>query len=261
MDGSRLVALAAGVVFSLGSDVRPSDGEPQERNMSDEKGVVYLLDGVGGFGFAPKVMESVLTEAGVPHELRSFYWSHGFGHWHEDLTDDENIRRKASELADSIMDFRVKADGRPVYVVAKSGGTAVALAALAQLPPDSVERVVLLSSAVSPDYDLVPALRSIRTELVSFWSPKDKVVLGLGTSLFGTADGVKGDSAGLVGFRVPERASVAELLQYRKLRQVEWDQSMRKTYNFGTHIGTSMPLFVRDYVAPLVRVRRERKAN
>lgn len=248
---------AAVAAFSLVSDGLPGCDEPQDGTMTGEKGVVFLIDGVGGFGFAPKVMEKVLVEAGVTHEFRHFYWSHGFGRWHADLTDDENIRRKASELSDLIMDSRVRSRQRPIHIVAKSGGTAIALAALAQLPEESVERVVLLSSAVSPKYDLVPALRAVRTDLVSFWSTRDKLILGLGTSIFGTADGMMSESAGFVGFRVPEQADAATLLQYRKLRQIEWDQSMRKTYNYGTHIGTSMPLFVRDYIAPLIGGRSE----
>lgn len=251
-----LVFVVVGAMFDPSMAGRVEAGESRECTVSSEKGVVYLVDGVGGFGFAPKVIESALADAGVPHEVRNFYWSHGFGRWHADLTDDENLRRKASELADSIMDLRARG-GRPVYVVAKSGGTAIALAALAQLPAESVERVVLLSSAVSPEYDLMPALRAVRIDLVSFWSPKDKLILGLGTSIFGTADGLMGESAGLVGFKIPECSSAVDLLQYRKLRQIEWDESMRKTYNFGTHIGTSMPLFVRYYVAPLIGGRNE----
>jgi len=256
MAGNVWARIVFGTVFSLAVSSRTTADERREGPMSAEKGVVYLIDGVGGFGLAPKVMEHALTEAGVPHEMRNFYWSHGFGRWHSDLTDDENLRRKASELADSIMTLRA-CGGRSVFIVAKSGGTAVALAALAQLPAESVERVVLLSSAVSPDYDLVPALRAVRTEIVSFWSPKDKFILGLGTSMFGTADGMMGESAGLIGFRTPDQATAADLALFRKLRQVEWDESMRKAYNYGTHIGTSMPLFVRHYVAPLVGGRNE----
>ena len=68
---------------------------------------------------------------------------------------------------------------------------------------------------------------------------------------------VMGESAGLTGFRFPEQTTAADFALFRKLRQIEWDESMRKTYNYGTHIGTSMPLFVRHYVAPLVGGRNE----
>ena len=215
-------------------------------------GIVFMIDGVGGLSFSPKMMELALTEAMVPHELRQFYWSHGFGRWHEDLTDAEGIRAKASELAGEIMEFRIQRPGAPVFLIAKSGGTAVASTCLAQLPDASVERCVLLSAAVSPEFDLVPALRAVRTDLFSFWSPRDRLVLGVGTTFFGTADGVQSESAGLVGFRVPENATEETQRQYAKLRQVEWTPKMTKSLNFGTHIGTSMPQFVRDYVAPLV---------
>jgi pimeloyl-ACP methyl ester carboxylesterase len=244
-----LVAVATAQSASGETDKSASAKEPA---MSVPPGVVFLIDGVGGLGFSPRVMEKVLTEAGVAHELRIFVWSHGFGKWHADLTDDANFRAKASELADSIMEFRTQSPRAPVFVVAKSGGTAVALAALAQLPAETVDRCILLSSAVSPDYDLLPALCAVRTELVSFWSPRDKLVLGFGTTIFGTADGVSGHSAGLVGFRLPESPDDEAASQHRKLRQVEWEPSMRKTMNFGTHIGTSMPQFVRVYVAPLL---------
>jgi hypothetical protein len=233
-------------------DIGCGSAQASGDSVSGSLGVVFLIDGVGGFGFAPRMMEKALVEAGVPYELRAFQWGHGFGRWHADLTDDTHFRSKAGELSDAVMEYRTRSNRAPVYIVAKSGGTAIALAALAQLPPESVDRCVLLSSAVSPDFDLVPSLSAIRLELVSFWSPRDKLILGLGTSLFGTADGVMGQSAGLVGFRIPDAIEGDAAAQYRKLRQVEWDPAMRKTLNFGTHVGSSMPQFVRTYVAPLL---------
>jgi pimeloyl-ACP methyl ester carboxylesterase len=245
-------AFAVVVCAALEPDGHATRSGPPESSMSESKGIVYIVEGVGGFGVAPKVMQKILIESGVPHDIRQFHWSHGFGRWHADLTDDENLRRKGSALADAIMDVHVREIGRPVYLVARSGGTALVLRALAELPEQSVERVILLSAAVSPSYDLTPALRAVRMDVVSFWSPKDKLILGYGTSVFGTADGVQGDSAGLVGFQLPAESDETAIVEYKKLRQIEWDASMRKTYNFGTHVGTTMPLFVRHYVAPLV---------
>lgn len=253
----RCLQLLVVAVVGLAAVRAMAGDEPPEKTMSDARGVIYLVDGVGGFGFAPKVMERMFADAEVPHETRHFQWSHGFGRWHADLTNDENLIRKGSELADAIMEYRVRKPGRPVFIVAKSGGTAVALRALAELPANSVERVVLLSSAVSPKYDMTPALRAVRDEIVSFWSPNDKLILGLGTTLFGTADGVQGDAAGLVSFSIPDNADAETRAAYRRLRQVEWDPEMKKTYNYGTHVGTSMPMFVKRYVAPLVGGRTE----
>ena len=52
-----------------------------------------------------------------------------------------------------------KNPNRPIYIVAKSGGTGLVLYALQGVPANTVERVILLSAAVSPTYDLRPALR------------------------------------------------------------------------------------------------------
>jgi hypothetical protein len=41
------------------------------------------------------------------------------------------------------------------------------------LEANAVDRAVLLSPAVSPRFDLDPALRAVRRDLISFWSPLD----------------------------------------------------------------------------------------
>jgi pimeloyl-ACP methyl ester carboxylesterase len=220
----------------------------QSTDIPDSGGVIYALDGVGGADFTSRVVTKTFREAGVRAAIRRFDWSHGFGRWHADLTDDENLRARATELAALIAQRKARWPDSPVHIIAKSGGTAVALMALDQLPPSTVERVVLLAPAVSPAYDLAPALRAVRTEMVSFWSPRDRLVLGVGTSIFGTAGGEPEDSAGYVGFDKPGEATREA---YLKLRQIEWTPEMAKSFNFGTHLGPSMPAFVREYVAPL----------
>src|SRR5947207_2649584 len=71
------------------------------------------------------------------------------------------------------------------------------------LPPDSVERVVLLAPSVSAEYDLGPALACAREGIDVFHSGRDRAYLGLGVRLLGTADRHWSDAAGRVGFRVP----------------------------------------------------------
>src|SRR5262245_60621056 len=128
-----LVASTFGI-FALGAWGQEPDAPGLGDTMSGSLGVVFLIDGGGGLGFGHKMLEKAMIAAGVPNELRAFHWRHGFGRWHADLTDDANFRTKATELADAVMSFRVRAGQAPVYIVAKSGGTAIALAALAQLP-------------------------------------------------------------------------------------------------------------------------------
>jgi pimeloyl-ACP methyl ester carboxylesterase len=240
-------------------------------------GVVYVVDGAGGSGFTPLVLRRSLAH--LPYEVRHFRWGTGYGRILSDLTNRENIRQKASELSRSITEYREQSGNEDcrVYVVAKSAGTAVALWALTELAPDTVERAILLSPAVSPTFPLVDALRAVRSDLINFWSPNDLFFLGLGTSLFGTADGVFCKSAGLTGFApkngnsaiprtgvtkggLPSDGLSSEGVanddvssEYAKLRQIKWDPSMIKFLHLGTHSGNSMPPFVNKYIVPLLQ--------
>jgi hypothetical protein len=116
---------------------------------------------------------------------------------------------------------------------------------------------VLLSSALSPDYNLVKALRAVHRRLTLFWSPFDVIVLGAGTTLFGTIDRRKTVSAGLVGFRKPHGLDDADGRQYDKLKQVRWSPSMATTGYLGGHVGPDSPAFLRKYVLPLLDITAE----
>jgi hypothetical protein len=222
--------------------------------VSTSSGVVFVVDGAGGSGFTPHVLRRSLSR--LPYEVRHFRWGTGYGRILSDLTNRENIRQKASELSQSIAGYRRDDEtrGNRVFVVAKSAGTAVALWALTELEPDTVDRAILLSPAVSPNFPLIRALPAVRNDLINFWSPNDIFFLGLGTSLFGTADGVYGKSAGLTGFAsetCDDNAVIAS--EYAKLRQIKWEPSMIKFLHLGTHAGNSMPPFVDNYIVPLLQ--------
>jgi pimeloyl-ACP methyl ester carboxylesterase len=161
-----------------------------------------------------------------------------------------NRDAKAAALAREVEQYHAAYPAAPVFLVGKSGGTAIVVKALEHLPDDSVEAAVLLSSALSPGYDLTRALRAVRRELVHFWSPLDVFILGAGTFLFGTIDRAHSVSAGLVGFRAPRGAAP----EYRKLRQVRWRPGMAPTGYMGGHAGPDCPAFLRAYVVPLLRV-------
>jgi pimeloyl-ACP methyl ester carboxylesterase len=189
----------------------------------------------------------------MPLEFAHFTWGLGYGRVVADLTDRENIRTKALELREKIARFRHEEPQKEIYIVAKSAGTAVALGALAALERDVVERVVLLSPAVSPVFPLAPSLKAVRRDLISFWSPFDFLHLGIGTSLFGSADGVRGKSAGLAGFDLSLEANEEDKRELAKLREIKWQTEMISSLNRGDHSGTSMPLFLQRYVLPLLR--------
>jgi pimeloyl-ACP methyl ester carboxylesterase len=179
-------------------------------------------------------------------------WGHGFGRWFADLTDVANHQAQSRVVVEIVSGWLLENPSKPVFLVGKSGGTWIVVKALEDLPSGSVEAVVLLAAAISPDYDLSPALRAVKRELVSFWSPLDVVVLGIGTWIFKTTDRVRSVSAGLVGFRRPKTLDDAGERLYERLRQVRWEPKMAKTGYFGGHVGPDSPAFLRRYVVPLL---------
>ena len=234
---------------------RALHGPTPTRPPADEgSGLVLVADGVGGLDLCGTGLIHAAAKAGSSHEIRVLPWGHGFGRWHRDLTNVENHRDWAARMVAEVEAFRNEKPAAPVFLVGKSGGTGVVVRALEGLPEDAVEAAVLLSSALSPGYDLSRALRAVRRELVLFWSPLDLIVLGVGTRLFGTIDRVSGVSAGLVGFRQPVDLDESGRAQYAKLRQIRWSPGMARTGYLGGHVGPDHPAFLGRYVLPILGV-------
>jgi hypothetical protein len=244
MSLTLVLALASGLARgSQTQNKQPVDGKPAHR------GVVFVVEGIGGFDIIGPVAQSVLPRAGVTHEIRAFIWTHGRGRLLADLQDYRHMQHKADELAAEVLKLKDQDPRRPIYLIGKSGGAGLVLAAAGRLPAGTLERIVLLSAAVSPTYDVRPALRATRRELVSFYSANDQLVLGWGTRQFGTIDRYYEPSAGLGGFKMPVDASPEDWALYDRLVQVPWAVRMLFEGNPGTHFGTSMPAFLAKELA------------
>jgi hypothetical protein len=219
------------------------------------RGLVVVADGVGGFDLLGTGLRYVMGAEAVPYAIRVVPWGHGLGRWFADLSDVANRDTKAVLVAQAVRGFLAQQPNDPVFLIAKSGGSGVIVKALERLGESSVERVLLLAPALSPQYDLTEALRAIRRELVVFWSPFDLIILGMGTRVFGTVDRVRTASAGLMGFRLPDSADgdTEQGRQYAKLHQVRWAPRMAVTGYLGGHLGPDSPIFLRNYVVPLLR--------
>jgi hypothetical protein len=247
-----LVTVAA-AGFCHRAPAKPPARAAEIADRDSKPGVVLVVCGIGGIDFVALSSQWALPRAGVRHEIREFPWSHGKGRLLRDLQDTQHCLRKANELAAEVRKIKAQDPERPVYLVGKSGGTGLVLAAAEQLPPESLERIILLSPALSPSYDLRPALRATKHEIVSFYSPYDQLVLNWGTSQFGTIDRFYGASAGLRGFVIPMDQSVEDRVLYDRLVQVKWNPGMILEGHLGIHIGTSMPAFVAKEVAPWLK--------
>ena len=243
-----LIALGPGPT-GRAKPIRPGpQTDPQSR-----PGVVIVVCGIGGIDFVALSSQWALPRAGVRHEIREFSWTHGKGRLLRDLQDTQHCLRKGDELAEEVRKIKAQDPDRPVYLVGKSGGTGIILAAAEQLPPQTLERIILLSPAVAPSYDLRRALWATKQQIVSFYSPYDQLVLNWGTSQFGTIDRYYGASAGLRGFVIPTGQSALDRALYDRLVQVKWNPGMILEGHLGIHIGTSMPAFVAKEVAPWLK--------
>jgi pimeloyl-ACP methyl ester carboxylesterase len=225
-------------------------------------GIVLVVDGAGGYQNAPRAIAAAVDEMHLPLHVRSYDWTHGWGPGLADVLDHDYSRCQGRRLAEEICQYRRACPGVPVYLVGYSAGSAVALAAAEALPPDTVERIVLLAPAVSASYDLRRALASARLGLDAFSSERDRFYLGLGTGLVGTADGKREAAAGRVGF-CPPALSPAEACLAGRLRQYPWNRSVAWTGHQGGHTGSLRPAYLKAFVVPLLLppIRRSEPAQ
>jgi hypothetical protein len=252
-DCRGITAMPPAVPFdNAGSQPR----SPCESEELCPRGLVIVVGGVGGLDWCGIALRYLLKAKRLPYVIQLVPWGLGFGRWYADLTNVTNRDAHARGIAETIRRSRASRPDCPVYVVAKSGGSGVAVMALELLDKDAVERVVLLAPALSPRYNLTAAIRAVRREIVVFWSPFDLLVLGAGTRVLGTIDRVNTVGAGLIGFRAPlrEPGEQARNGAYAKLRQVRWNIRMAASGNFGGHMGPDSPLFLSRYVIPLLTV-------
>jgi hypothetical protein len=249
------VALAAWMALQAPlCAIAQTRGDAEAEETRDETtGIVIVIGGVGGLDILGWSAPRALNKSGIKHHVREFHWTHGWGMIFRDLQDQHHLQAKAEELARLVRRLQTDYPGRPIYILAKSGGTGLALRGAELLPERTLERIILLSAAVSPDYDLRPALRSTRREIVSYHSAFDQFILNWGTRQFGTMDRVYGPSAGLNGFRTPEGLGEADQALYRRLVQVPWHARMLGQGHTGGHAGNSFPSFLQAEIVRWLR--------
>jgi pimeloyl-ACP methyl ester carboxylesterase len=214
-------------------------------------GIVFVANGAGDFHTVSEGLSQVVVETCAPVRVETFAWSHGYRRYVLDQVDHDNHLIQGSRLAALVIAHRQACPMQRVYLVAHSAGCAVALAAAEQLPPNTVDRIVLLAPSVCQNYDLRPALRTARISIDVFYSSEDRWILGLGMRLFGTTERECSIAAGRYGF-APVIACPADADLYGKLRQHPWDPVVQWSGHDGGHFGNNQPDFMRAYVLPLL---------
>ena len=219
-------------------------------------GLTLVLPGIESESVFTYGMCDGLHEGGVKGAIRVFNWGLPFpGGYLANLTRVDRTRRRARDVAAEVVAYQDKYPGRPVYLVAQSGGAGAAVFAAEALPEGRmVDGVVLLGGALSPGYNLSKALRKCRKGLLNSHSKRDTFILNWGTRLFGTVDRVFTRAAGCVGFRVPEGLTGEEKKLYEeKLHQLAWCEDLAESCNhWGGHLSSGGEEFLAKHIAPWI---------
>jgi pimeloyl-ACP methyl ester carboxylesterase len=215
----------------------------------------YLLHlpGMGGLMTIDRTLTRGLLQGGIEADLQIYDWT-GTDRGLASLMNVRRHREQSKIVADLILQRRKLQPNGRIILTAHSAGTGVAVWALQKLPDDvRIDDLVLIASALSPEYDLSRALRHVRHRAYAFNSELDVLVLGTGCRNFGTVDRVKTDAAGRVGFRVPENPAVAG--QYEKFVQYPYDPDWMRFHNNGEHIGPMTRTFAREVISLVIQGR------
>jgi len=163
------------------------------------------------------------------------------------LQDYTRNRYRAAELARQIVDWQREHPKSRLSLIGMSGGAGICFFAVERLPPDvTLDRIVLISGAVSPGYDLAPIIKKTRVGLFNYYSEADIAILRDGTTKAGTMDRKNVPAAGFCGFDPQADPAVAA-----KVWQLQWRPEFRDLGNDGGHIGGLAVPFDRKFILPL----------
>lgn len=208
------------------------------------RGLVVILGGIEGPSLAQHAVAAGLLRGRWRGAVVVHRWNGGVPlvRAFVNLMSRRKHERAADELLAILDVYRREQPGRPLHLLAVSGGCWVAIRMLEKWTDHAVETAVLLAPAVSADVDLTAAAGRCRRGVCVVRSPLDFVMLGLGTLLFGTSDRRHAPAAGLRGFR-RRPAGVTEL---------SWRPEWMRLGHFGGHCTAVSSAFIAARITPLL---------
>ncbi|MBC8107696.1 MAG: hypothetical protein H7Z14_13980 [Anaerolineae bacterium] len=220
----------------------------QDRNAPKPTWLLHL-PGIAGEMRIDHMFTQGLLGGGVDADLEIYDWT-GTDRGMIALMQTKRHQEQSTIVA-QLIEKRVREHpGQRITITGHSAGTGIAVWALEKLPDDvMVDDLVMMASALSPQYDLTKALKHVRGQAIAFNSTLDVLILGAGTKGLGTVDRVKTDGAGRVGFEMP---ASGDKEQYTKLKQYPYDGDWLRFNNPGDHIGPMMRSFSKNVVASVI---------
>lgn len=213
------------------------------------QGYVIILPGIEGYSYFNRSIARGLVAGGIPYAIEIYDWTLGPLAFFYNLRGGKLHRQQIEAISRKIMNYQSAHPGNPVYLVGHSGGGAMALMTLASLPEEvHVSGAVVIGAAVSPGYDVCPALKHTTEGIWNISSWGDLIFLGAGTLVFGTIDGHHALCAGLGGFRRSVHRNV-EQRELPPLREIPYRIEFCRLRNLGGHFGATSPRFVGKEIA------------
>lgn len=221
----------------------------QSTTARSEQSWLLHLPGIGGEMRIDHLFTQGLLQGGVNADIQIYDWT-GSDRGMIALMQVKRHQDQSTIVAQMIERRAREHPGQKITLTGHSAGTGIAVWALEKLPDDvMVDDLVMIASALSPQYDLSKALRHVRHKAYAFNSMLDVLILSIGTKGFGTVDRVKTDAAGRVGFTMPPNGDAE---QYAKLTQYPYDPDWLRFNNAGEHIGPMMRSFSKNVIASVM---------
>ncbi len=211
--------------------------------------ILVHLPGISGYLGADRSLLRGLRAAGLSGPIEILNWPNYAPGLTALVSLDAN-REQAKRVTKYLTTLAADNPGRPIVITCHSGGSGIVAWALEALPRDvMIERVIFLAPALSPGFDLSPALAHVRVGAFVFSSTND-ILLDKMTPVFGTIDRVLSKAAGYTGFVEPPHPAIAG--EYVKLHTLQYTTDWLTIGNNGDHVGPLMTPFVKAYVAGIL---------
>ena len=108
-------------------DPSGADEHIRDRPINSPRALVIVIGGIGSLDWCGLALRRLLGNKRPPYTTRIFTWGLGFGRWHADLTNVANRDANARALAEAIRLSKAGQPACPVFMVAKSGGSGIAV--------------------------------------------------------------------------------------------------------------------------------------
>ncbi|MBN2063289.1 MAG: hypothetical protein JW745_00690 [Sedimentisphaerales bacterium] len=210
---------------------------------SSEQGATWLIPGIEGQATMVKPVIKALRDSGYQGDIYTLNWGNPLLPF-RNLCNEKYKQEKAQTLANNIVKYAQDHPHQPIDIIGYSAGAGLTIMAVEKLPPHvKVRNITLVHGAISPEYDLTAALANTSGSIKNVSSKADWLILGLGTTIFGTMDNSHSSSAGMVGFDT--QMAVPDPLQRHKLKQIKWKAKQKR---WGGHITLYQYAFNKKYV-------------